>query len=85
MLQSESVSCSGAFQEYSPCPFLLQRSTARVLLPRKGLRQNHALVGHGEDEQPVVSLIHDDGKIRKLVYGNAELRGARKPKGADRF
>src|SRR6266852_6188584 len=32
-----------------------------------------SLIRHREQQHPVISLIHDDGKIRKLVNGHAEL------------
>ena len=43
------------------------------------------LVRHREDEQPVVGLIHDDGKICKLVDGYAKLSRAWKTDGLNRL
>jgi len=63
--------------EYSrgPCPAAIGK------LPRpSALRsfssldlQPHSLVRHREDQQPVIGLIDDDGKIRKLIDGNTKL------------
>jgi hypothetical protein len=36
-----------------------------------------ALIRHRENEQPVVRLIHNHGKIRELIDGNAELARTR--------
>src|SRR5690349_23359334 len=42
-------------------------------------------IRHRENQQPIIGLIHDDRKIRKLIDGNPELRRPGKSDGLHRL